>query len=211
MRLPTIGRAALELAGAILSPPRCAACAVRIAARRVFCPPCAASLERAEAPDAPFVYGGALARAITRFKYVPEPALARPLADLLRRGAPLVRAFAPDLLVPVPLHPLRLAERGFNQAALLAAPLAREIGAALAPRALARTRDTPRQAALERSARLANMRRAFAVTGRARVAGARVVLVDDVKTTGATLRACEEALREGGAMCVCTLVLAVSA
>jgi len=211
MDIGTLVRAGLELGASLLSPPRCAACGERTRIQRVFCPACAASVVLAHGPDGPFVYGGAIAQAIVRFKYGPEAALARPLGELMRRGRVVVGAFVPDLVVPVPLHGTRLVERGFNQAALLAAPLARDLGAPLAARALVRTRDTPQQSALDRRRRLVNVRRAFAVRDASAVAGKRILVVDDVRTTGATLSACEEALREAGARQVRALVLAVSA
>jgi ComF family protein len=210
MDIGTLVRAGLELGASLISPPRCAACSERARMQRVFCVRCAATVVPAYGPDAPFLYGGAIAHAIVRFKYGPEAALARPLGELLRRGLPLLGAFTPDLVVPVPLHGTRLVERGFNQAALLAAPLARDLCAALAPRALVRTRDTPQQSALDRRRRLVNVRRAFAAREARLVRDKRVLLVDDVRTTGATLRACEEALREAGACEVRALVLAVS-
>ena len=100
-----------------------------------------------------------------------------------------------DLVVPVPLHPLRLAERGFNQAALVARPLTRT-GARFAPQALRRTRPTPQRRA-SRAERLENVASAFAASSAVR--GARVLVVDDVVTTGATLSACCDAARAAGA------------
>ena len=195
----------------IVSPERCAACDERVAVRTVFCPACACSVVARPAPSgddwAPFVYGGALAHAIQRFKYASRADLARPLGELLRRGVPDDLERAPEVVVPVPLHPARLVERGFNQATLLAGPAARQLRAPLRPRALERVLDTPRQALLDRARRIANLDGAF----RARdpfLVGKRVLLVDDVRTTGATLRACALALRAAGAREVGTLVLA---
>lgn len=143
------------------------------------------------------VYGGALANAIRRFKYAPRPDLAKPLASLL---APLAEPFAtrtggaPITWVPVPLHPVRLAERGFNQSALLARYVARAAGGSTEPRALDRVRDTGHQARLGREQRAVNLRDAFVV----RRAPRRVGLIDDVVTTGATARSCVEALTGAG-------------
>jgi ComF family protein len=105
---------------------------------------------------------------------------------------------APAVLVPVPLHPRRLRERGFNQSELLAHALGRRSGLVVAPDALVRRKETPPQTGLTASARRSNVSGAFAVRRRSQVAGRVVVLVDDVVTTGATARACAAALRAAG-------------
>jgi len=190
----------------LLSPSRCAACDAPARERAVFCAACAIAVERSFDRGAPFLYGGPVAQAITRFKYGPVPELARPLGALLAAAA-RERAFSVDAVVPVPLHPTRLFERGFNQAALLARPVARALGVPLRARALARTRPTEKQAELDRSARLQNVRGAFRAR---RAMGERVLLVDDVRTTGATQNACAEALRAAGCPRVEWLVLAIA-
>jgi predicted amidophosphoribosyltransferase len=101
-----------------------------------------------------------------------------------------------------------LAERGFNQAALLASPVARELGARFAPRGLTRLRATREQAGLERAERLENVLGAFVATRR--LDGARVALVDDVLTTGATLEAAATALHDAGASSVLYVVVGVA-
>ncbi len=115
-----------------------------------------------------------------------------------------------DLLVPVPLHWTRLVWRRFNQSALLARALARESGVACVPDLLVRARRTPIQGTLGRLQRQKNVRRAFAVRARhlARVRDARIVLVDDVLTTGATLAECARTLRRAGAADVRAVTLA---
>jgi ComF family protein len=204
----------LDLLATVLSPCRCAACDVQVARLAVFCGACASTTERAASVSAgdaftAFVYGGAMARAITRFKYEGRPDLARPLGDLLWAAiAPRAEDLRGTVVVPVPLHAGRLAERGYNQAALLASRIAGRLGAPVRAMALARTRDTPRQATLDRSARLTNVARVFQVRQPREIAGRAVLLVDDVRTTGSTLRACEAALAQAGAASVRTAVLA---
>lgn len=202
-----------ELVGAFLAPPRCASCERRVTLLCSFCGPCAASVHRASVggPDgfAAYGYGGALGRAITKFKYERRPDLARPLADLLWRALEPHAADTRDaLVIPVPLHPLRLAERGYNQSALLARRLARRLGAPIAPLALARTRDTAKQASLDREGRTCNVAGAFVARRPAELVGRTVLLVDDVRTTGATLDACAEALHRAGALRVRWTVVA---
>jgi ComF family protein len=203
-----------ELLGRLVSPARCAACDTEVSPRVVFCRGCAATVEVVRGNSgarsmAAFVYGGAVAQAIGLFKYEGRPDLARPLADLLWRAVePHAALHAGAFVVPVPLHPARLAERGYNQSALLAGRIARRLGSPWLPLALRRTRDTPRQASLGRDARLANVGDAFLVRRAPRIRGARILLVDDVTTTGATLRACEAALTQAGAASVASAVLA---
>jgi ComF family protein len=208
-----IASVALDLVASFLAPPRCAACDSPVARLVVFCAPCASTVQPAEEADdgaiAAFVYGGAIADAITRFKYGARPDLARPLADLLWRAvAARAGVLRGCVVVPVPLHPVRLAERGFNQSGLLARPVSRRLGVPFLPLALARVRDTPRQASLGREDRLGNVGGAFAVRQPKRLRGRPVLLVDDVRTTGATLAACTQAALEVGAGPVTTAVLA---
>jgi ComF family protein len=197
-----------------LAPPACAACDALVARRTVFCAACASAVLQTPPPvsSVPDVvafalYGGPLAIALRRLKYADRPDLAGPLGHLLRHAARSARTRA-DIVVPVPLHPVRLAERGYNQAALLAASVAEELQAPLAARVLMRTRATEQQARLERAHRLANVAGAFHVRAPDRVRGRRVVLVDDVATTGATLKACSDALVAAGASSVTALVVA---
>lgn len=197
--------------GEALAPPTCAACDARLPGRAVFCASCASTVEPSAGADPALVafapYGGALATALRRFKYGARPDLGRPLGHLLRRAAARADLQA-DLIVPVPLHPRRLAERGYNQAALLAAELAESLGAPLAARALTRVRHTPPQAQLARDRRLTNVEQAFRLRAPLRVRGRRVLLVDDVATTGATLAACRAELLAAGARSVTALVVA---
>lgn len=167
--------------------------------------------ERARAVAA---YRDGMRAAIHALKYRGRTAVATPLAALLAdHGGRLLGAGGPDglpfdALLPVPLHPARLAERGFNQAELLAALCAAAWERPLLTGALVRTRATQPQTELDAAARRANVAGAFAVRRPAVVAGRRLLLVDDVLTTGATAWAAARALRDGGAASVAVLVLA---
>jgi ComF family protein len=204
---------AFELLASMVAPPRCAACDARCDRTAAFCPPCASSVERERSDDpasiAAFVYGGAVADAIARMKYHRRPDLARPLGELLG-GAVAARAVAlrDAVAVPVPLHASRLAERGFNQSAIIARGVSRRLNIPLLPRALVRVRDTPQQAALDREQRIANVAGAFRARPSASIAGRTVVLVDDVRTTGATIDACAGVLASAGATSIVHAVVA---
>lgn len=145
-------------------------------------------------------YEGSLRVLLHQLKYAGRRRIAVRLAALLLEDEGAARLVASsDLLVPVPLHPRRLRERGFNQSALIAAALARVSGRPCFPEALVRRRDTAPQSGLKAAERRRNMRDAFVVRRRARVAGRVVTVVDDVVTTGATAQACARALTLAGA------------
>jgi len=112
------------------------------------------------------------------------------------------------MVVPVPLHPRRLRQRGFNQSAVLARHLARAMTAEVALNAVARIRDTPSQVGLRSKERDANVALAFAVSHATRVRGRTILVVDDVWTSGATARAVALALRNAGAEAVDVLTIA---
>ncbi|MDY7080323.1 MAG: phosphoribosyltransferase family protein [Chloroflexota bacterium] len=112
-----------------------------------------------------------------------------------------------DIIVPVPLHIVRLQERGYNQAALLAREMAHQVGLTVDEQSLVRQRETASQVDLDARQRRQNVHAAFCCSGNGLV-GRRVLLIDDVCTTGATLEACAAALYEGGARSVQALTLA---
>jgi ComF family protein len=148
-----------------------------------------------------------LKSAVQRYKYTRDVSLARPLGQLLWQRAP-VGVDAYDVIVPVPLHVQRLRWRGFNQAQLLAGALARAVGVPIDALSLHRIRPTRPQVQLSEQERRRNVARAFAVLHPHRVRGKRVLLVDDVYTTGARVDDCSRALLRAGAHCVDVLVLA---
>jgi ComF family protein len=202
-----VGALVVEHVLDLLCPRGCAACDEPLTSRAALCRGCASSVERVH--DSGIVrafaeHGGALATAVHRLKYQGRSDLAAPLGALLATVEPAVPV---DLVVPVPLHPLRLCERGFNQSALLAARVARARSVPLAPLALRRLRASTAQAKLRRAERLESDGLEFVAPEPRLFAGKSVLLVDDVVTTGATLSACARAVLEAGAQRVCAVAL----
>jgi ComF family protein len=151
-------------------------------------------------------FEGSLQHALHRLKYKRDIILADSLARLLQ-AAWQTLALPGEVVIPVPLSPQRLRERGYNQAGLLARGFAELAGLRYAPEGAGRVRHTASQVGLSAEQRRANVAGAF--EGRPRfVAGRAVILVDDVRTTGATLEACAEALRAAGAASIWGLTLA---
>lgn len=147
--------------------------------------------------------------AIHRFKYSRALWFEKFLADLLLREAvPDLATQKWDCIVPVPLHPLKFREREFNQAELLAAQLSQATKIPLKSKGLRRIHPTATQTLLNREERAANVKNAFIVAGKRDLRGKRVVVVDDVLTTGATTNACAAALRKAGAAEVCVWTVA---
>jgi ComF family protein len=154
-------------------------------------------------------YDEGMVRAILLLKYEGVRPLGRWFAARLAGiVAGQSEEFAADVVVPVPLHPARLRERGYNQAELIARPLARRLGLPLRSYLLVRTKPRPEKLRLTRHERWETVRGAYALRQGAQVDNLRVLLVDDVMTTGATLDACSRALRKAGASRVACLTVA---
>jgi ComF family protein len=150
-------------------------------------------------------YEGPLRKLIHLFKYAKVETLASPLSRLLVRALPVDQRF--DVVIAMPMHWFKRWERGFNQAELLAIPVAKRYGLKLSTN-LRRTRYTKSQAGLTEFQRRANLKNSLRVTQPEQIAGKKVLLVDDVFTTGATLRAAAAALKTAGAAHVAALTLA---
>jgi len=152
---------------------------------------------------------GPVLDAIHRYKYQRALWFERFLADLLiRQAEPELRRQPWDGIVPVPLHPAKKREREFNQAERLAVRLGRAAGIPVDPRLLKRTTPTRTQTTLTREQRAENVRKAFAMNRAEKLTGRRLVLVDDVFTTGATTSACAKVLLAAGAAEVCVWTVA---
>ncbi len=208
----------------------CLLCAANSGAA-ILCPACANDLPRLPAPHCPqcalptplgercgrclrqpphydatlavFCYDFPVDKLIQSFKYAHRLALG---AYFGRQLATLAQGCAADLLIPLPLHRQRLRERGFNQALELARPVGQICGWPIAAQLCSRTRPTPAQAGLPWREREKNVRGAFHC--QADLTGQRIVLVDDVMTTGASLNECARTLKLHGAAQVTLLVVA---
>ncbi len=215
----------------LLFPPRCGGCQT---AGSLWCAACRAATQPIEPPwcekcGEPFVtdrlcsncrahplvieqirsvvlFDGVLRQAIHRFKYERLSSLAEPFGEMLADYWQTVQ-LAADWLIPVPLHPSRERDRGYNQSELLARQLGRRVNVPVSDKGLRRTRATAVQMTLNAVERRQNVAGAFECSDR-RMRGARVVIIDDVGTTGATLDACAQAVLQAGAVSVMGLTLA---
>jgi ComF family protein len=188
--------------------PRCRRCALPVPPGISICGGCVREAPPLDACYAAVSYGYPWSGLVARFKFQGEPGWAGSLAGLMR-GVPQVEheLAAADIVLPMPLAATRLAERGFNQALQLARELA---PAKTASSLLLRVRNTGTQAALDKAARQANVKGAFGIEPlrHAELRGKAVLLVDDVMTSGASLHAAAQAVREAGAARVSAVVLA---
>ncbi len=185
----------------------CRVCALPLPeeSETVICAECLLSSPSWQQAQAVFHYQFPIDRLIAAFKYHHQLALTDLFADLM--AARIEPDAQPTMIVPVPLHPHRLRQRGYDQTLLLAKALARLTGIACNTSTLQRQRDTPMQKSLDRDARRDNLAAAFACHGET-LAGQRILLIDDVLTTGATLSVLSEVLLNAGAESVHALVIA---
>lgn len=184
----------------------CECCGLPLEADRQLCKACEGEPPPYDAMRSLARYEGVIREFIHALKYDGNQSLGEtftnPLAEIVRE-----RKWFPELVIPVPLSPARRIERGYNQSALLARPVALRLGVRFAPYGLRRIRNTQSQVELTAAERLVNVKGAFEAVPDI-VGGKRVLLVDDVTTTGSTLRECAGALRDGGATAVFCLTLA---
>lgn len=155
------------------------------------------------------LYEGPIMEAIHRMKYQGRAGLVDLLSALLIEHLPDMGFSGDwDLLAPVPLHPVKLRERGFNQSALLAIGLGKALGIPVDPFSLRKIRPTPPQVGLTMKERMKNVMGAFQVKDKNSFNKKIVLLIDDVLTTGATVSECSRVLKRAGAKCVDVLTLA---
>lgn len=196
----------------LIAAPMCACCGIPFVVaveEAMQCPACLEAPPEFAAARAAMVYDAVSAPLVSGLKFGDQWASLNRYGDVMAAAGSTVLQGA-DMLVPVPLHWQRLVRRRFNQSALLAYALAARSGVPCRPELLRRTRNTQPQMKLDRSTRLRNVQRAFAVPPAhcGEIRDKVVVLVDDVVTTGATANACAQALKAAGAREVRVLALA---
>lgn len=191
--------------------PLCQLCGIPFqgAGKDHLCGACLQGRPSFDAARAAFAYDGHCRELIHAFKYRNKTHLRRPLALMtIASLTEFAISRSPELIVPVPLHVKRLRSRGFNQAVLLGELLATEWHLPLDRRALQRIRWTEPQISLTADERRHNLKGAFAVADGAKVKGKRVLLVDDVLTTGSTAEECSRVLKRAGATDVTVITVA---
>ena len=206
----------------ILFPCQCAACGQNGAPHPLpLCPGCMDLVIRGEAPPEASsprienimscrVYDGVIKECVTAFKYSGKLRFASVFEKLIdvSLSRPEGRPHQADVIIPVPIHPVKQHKRGFNQAEIIARMLSKNTIVPVDTRVLVKTRNTPSQTGFSRDKRLRNLRNSFAVVDRLRIVGRSVLLVDDVTTSGATLEECARVLSRAGASRISAFTIA---
>jgi len=194
-----------------LQSPLCSVCGIPFvgAGGDHLCGSCSAGSHSFDSARGAYAYEGAISDLIHAFKYQNKTHLRRPLAQLTIAVLPqLTSPSDHDLVLPVPLHRRKLSRRGFNQAVLLGEIIARHAGLPFDRYTLRRVRWTEPQINLKADERRANVKGAFEVTKPRLVEGLRLLLVDDVFTTGSTVEECSRVLKKAGAAAVDVITVA---
>lgn len=196
------------------TPPFCVRCSRHLesVSEEGLCPSCRAHPPHFDEGWALLRYEGTARELLHKFKFQDKTSLRRTFAALLGE---FIARYGLDFpgchgVIPVPLHEVRLRERGYNQAALLAAGVARELALPLREDVLQRARHTPRQSGLGAKERWTNIEGAFRIKNPAAIAGRAAILVDDVLTTSATASEAAKTLKDAGASRVTLITLAIA-
>jgi ComF family protein len=199
-------------------PRSCAGCDSPVNGDAVWCEPCSEAVvplkrnieeytPQGHRVLAPFSYEGPVAKAIHRLKFSNRPELAHSLGQRLATEVVLARIPSGATIVPVPTTPERIVERGYNQSALLASAMSRKSGIRLIPTALRRNHSAPHQVGADKAQRARQVAGAFTADSGI-IANAKVILVDDVVTTGATSAACAKAIEAAGGQLIAVVAVA---
>jgi competence protein ComFC len=196
----------------LVTPPVCGKCGrpLRLnTENQLICNQCGTAQYYFRKARAVAVYEGAIREYLAELKYRFRPELGVALGELLVEWIKLNREFQKnDLIIPIPLHQQKMALRGYNQAELLARPLGKYLGEKIMSEVLIREKRTEKQNVLTKSARFANITNAFRVIKPKAVAGKRILLVDDILTTGATVSEAARMLLKAGALSVDVVAVA---
>jgi len=198
----------------LIEAPFCGVCGYAFPSKAIFgeaalCGACRRGLYRFDVARAWAPFQDSVKEIIHQLKYGCHPSLARPLAARLASTYEAHRQrLQADWLIPVPLHPARMRERGFNQSGEIARHFSRLVGVPLARHWLSRARPTKVQAGLTRRERRHNVSGAFEMSKGSEIRGRTVLVIDDVFTTGATLNECARILRQSGAARIAVLTVA---
>lgn len=198
----------------LVSTPLCPICGIPFigAGGDHTCGQCQTQPPHFESARAHLLYEGAARELIHYFKYNNKTHLRRPLALLSLEGlTSFITSRTPDLIIPIPLHHSRLQSRGFNQAILLGDMFSSRLSIPMLVDGLTRTRKTEPQVELSAEDRRNNVKGAFAVKRTDRISGKRVLLMDDVMTTGSTVNECAKVLNKAGAASVVVVTIARAA
>ena len=195
--------------------PRCMKCSKPIGNdREEYCSDCARKNHQYNRGFAVWRYDETMKRSIADFKYRSRKDNARfYVSEIIRLYGDKIKEISPDVIVPIPLHRSKYNERGYNQAQLLALPIGKELGIPVLPRLLLRKKKTLPQKNLSDKERLKNLTEAFGYNERLAVEYKKqikkVLLVDDIYTTGSTIEACTHVLKSNGVLEVFFLVLCI--
>lgn len=198
----------------LVTSPLCPICGIPFsgAGSSHICGQCQTQPPHFESGQAHLLYEGSARELIHYFKYSHKTHLRRPLALLALEGlTEFITGQRPDIIIPVPLHISRLQSRGFNQSVLLAEVFSSRLSIPMLPDGLIRTRPTEPQIDLSAEDRRHNVRGAFAVKNPDRTNGKRILLLDDVMTTGSTVNECAQVLKRTGATSVVVATIARTA
>ncbi len=156
-------------------------------------------------------YCASFKKSLKRFKFSNKPSYYRAFGKLLATKLQSVKKLGEvDIIIPVPMHKSRQRQRGYNQAALIAGYVARELGIKMESRLLIKTKETASQSVLGKSERVCNLEGAFAIRNPERIKGKSILLIDDIVTTGSTINQCSKALKVSGAARIIAGVVATT-
>lgn len=197
-----------------VAPPVCGRCGHPVtvpgANHSIRCASCQGKNTYFESNTAIYAYEGLLRDLMHEMKFRDKRQVAEGFGELMADACPMLGPAVADWLVPVPMHPRKERHRGFNQAEILARALGKRYGLPVVPNLLKRTRNTPPQSGLSPVRRAENMEGAFRINPRYAVSHKKILLIDDIYTTGATLDACAKILAESGAGVISCMTLSIA-